>query len=46
MLPVKPRKLLNMAVAGVLGGFVSVFGVFFLEYWRSPRKQQDDGVGA
>jgi len=37
--PVKPRKLLNMAVAGVLGGFVSVFMVFFIEYWRSPRKE-------
>lgn len=36
--PVSPRKLLNVAVATVLGGFVSVFAVFFIEYWRSPRK--------
>jgi capsular polysaccharide biosynthesis protein len=36
--PIRPRKLLNTAVASVLGGFVSVFAVFFIEYWRSPRK--------
>ena len=36
--PVKPRKLLNMTVAGVLGGFVSVFMAFFIEYWRAPRR--------
>ncbi len=34
--PVKPRKMLNMAVAGVLGLFVSILVVFFIEYWRSP----------
>ena len=39
IVPVKPRKLLNVAVATVLGGFVSVFAVFFIEYWRAPRKQ-------
>jgi succinoglycan biosynthesis transport protein ExoP len=33
--PIAPRKALNMAVAGVLGMMVSVFLVFFLEYWRS-----------
>ena len=33
--PVAPRKLLNMAVAGVLGLMVSVFIVFFQAYWRS-----------
>ncbi len=32
--PVGPRKMLNMAVAGVLGVMVSVFLVFFLEFWR------------
>jgi uncharacterized protein involved in exopolysaccharide biosynthesis len=32
--PVSPRKMLNMAVAGVLGLMVSVFLVFFLEFWR------------
>ena len=34
---VKPRKLLNTAVAGVLGFFVSILVVFFVEYWRSPK---------
>ncbi|HHV57916.1 MAG TPA: hypothetical protein GXX50_09190 [Firmicutes bacterium] len=33
--PVGPRKMLNMAVAGVLGLMVSVFLVFFQEYWRT-----------
>lgn len=33
--PVAPRKLLNMAVAGVLGLMVSVFIVFFQDYWRT-----------
>lgn len=33
--PVAPRKALNMAVAGVLGLMVSVFWVFFQEYWRT-----------
>ncbi len=36
--PVKPRKLLNIAVSAVLGGFVSILIVFFIEYWRSPRQ--------
>jgi succinoglycan biosynthesis transport protein ExoP len=33
--PVSPRKLLNTAVAGALGLFLGVFGVFAIEYWRS-----------
>lgn len=36
--PVKPRKLLNMAVAGVLGFFISVFWVFVFESWVRPTK--------
>ncbi len=40
--PVKPRKLLNMAVAGVLGGFSSVLLVFVLEYLDNTIKTQDD----
>jgi succinoglycan biosynthesis transport protein ExoP len=36
--PIKPQKLLNTAVATVLGGFMSVLAVFVIEYWRSPRK--------
>jgi len=33
--PVSPRKMLNMAVAGVLALMVSVFLVFFKEFWRN-----------
>ena len=40
--PVKPRKLVNMAVAGVLGGFVSLLLVFVLEYMDNTIKTQDD----
>lgn len=36
--PIKPQKLMNMVVATVLGGFLSVLMVFGIEYWRSPRK--------
>ncbi|MGI6626925.1 MAG: GumC family protein [Bacillota bacterium] len=42
--PVKPRKMLNMAVSAVLGGFVSILIVFFIEYWRSPRQSSQAGV--
>lgn len=37
--PVSPRKMLNMAVAGVLGLMVSVFVVFFREFWRKSTPQ-------
>ena len=33
--PASPRKLLNTAVAGVLGLMLSVFGVFMAEWWRA-----------
>lgn len=36
--PVKPHKLMNIMVAAVLGGFMSILAVFGIEYWRSPRK--------
>jgi capsular polysaccharide biosynthesis protein len=32
--PVSPRKMLNMALAGVLGLMAGVFVVFFREFWR------------
>jgi uncharacterized protein involved in exopolysaccharide biosynthesis len=32
--PVAPRKLLNMALATVLGLMVGVFAVFFADYWK------------
>lgn len=32
--PVKPQKMLNVALAGVLGLMGSAFLVFFLDFWR------------
>jgi polysaccharide biosynthesis transport protein len=32
--PVKPRPLLNMAIAGVLGLFVGIFAAFGREWWE------------
>lgn len=40
--PVKPRKMLNLAVSGVLGLFVSVLLVFILEYLDNTIKDQED----
>jgi len=40
--PVKPRKTLNMAVAGVLGWFVSLLLAFILEYLDNTIKTQED----
>jgi len=42
-IPVAPRKMLNVAVAGVLGLMLSVFFVFFREFWRNsePEKIKD-----
>lgn len=40
--PVKPRKMLNMAVAAVLGGFLSVLLAFVLEYMDNTVKNQED----
>lgn len=37
--PVKPNKKLNVAVAGVLGFMVSVFGVFLAEYLREEDEE-------
>lgn len=39
--PVKPRKLLNIAVATLLGLMVGVFAAFFLEMWSAsaPRTE-------
>lgn len=43
--PIKPRKMLNVAVSAVLGGFVSVLVVFFIEYWRSPKESSQAAIG-
>jgi succinoglycan biosynthesis transport protein ExoP len=37
--PVAPKKMINVAVAGTLGLFVGVFGVFAWEYLTSPRAE-------
>ncbi|NLG68737.1 MAG: hypothetical protein GX496_04090, partial [Firmicutes bacterium] len=36
--PSRPRTALNMAVAGLLGLMVSVFGLFVAEMWRQPAQ--------
>jgi len=35
--PVKPNKMLNIAIAAVLGLMVSVFGAFLMEYLREDK---------
>lgn len=37
--PTGPNKVLNFAIAGVLGIMISVFAVFFKEYWQTSGKQ-------
>lgn len=43
--PVGPRKLFNVALAGVLGGILSVFTVLFLQFWRSAPRGTDQLTG-
>ncbi len=40
--PASPRKLLNTAVAGVLGLMLAVFGAFVTEWWRSGGVETTD----
>ena len=35
--PIKPRKRLNMAIAGILGLFLGVFLAFGLEWWQRSK---------
>ncbi|MGB9860626.1 MAG: GNVR domain-containing protein, partial [Moorellaceae bacterium] len=42
--PVKPRKLLNVAVATLLGLMVGVFAAFFLEMWNAPVPQTEVNI--
>ncbi len=35
--PVGPRKMLNMAIAAVLGCMMGVFWVFFADFWRKSE---------
>lgn len=41
--PASPRKLLNTAVAGMLGLMLAVFGAFVTEWWRGGAEEQKDG---
>lgn len=41
--PASPRKLLNTAVAGVLGLMLSVFGAFGVKWWRSGTEEWGGG---
>ncbi|MGQ9718223.1 MAG: GNVR domain-containing protein, partial [Anaerolineae bacterium] len=41
--PASPRKLLNTAVAGVLGLMLSVFGVFIAEWWQQGAEERGSG---
>lgn len=40
--PIKPRRMLNMAIAGFLGLFVGVGVAFLLEYFDTTFKQADE----
>lgn len=40
--PVRPRKMLNMAVAGVLGGMLSMFLAFVLNAFDTTVKRPED----
>lgn len=40
--PIKPRKMLNMAIAGVLGLMVSVFIAFLVEFLDNSIKTPED----
>jgi len=37
--PVGPRKMMNTAIAGMLGLMIGLFGVFAMEYFGEPSKQ-------
>jgi len=38
--PVGPRKMLNIAIAGVLGIMIGVFAAFFIEYWQTSGEEK------
>ena len=43
--PVGSRKLLNTAVAGMLGLMLGAFGAFAVEWWRGGDGRMEDGGG-
>ncbi len=40
--PVKPNKMMNIAIAGVLGVMISLFLIFLLEYMDTKMKKPED----
>ncbi|NLO89849.1 MAG: hypothetical protein GX088_05955 [Clostridia bacterium] len=43
--PIKPKKMLNIAVAAVLGLMVGVFAAFFWEYWTVTSLKEESAQG-
>lgn len=41
--PVGPRKMLNLAIAAVLGLMIGVFLAFFIEYWKTSGQEVEGG---
>ncbi len=41
--PVSPRRMLNTAVAGALGGMLGVFGAFAIEWWQGDERTRRQG---
>jgi len=39
LIPVGPKKMMNMAIAAVLGLMIGVFIVFFAEYWKTSESE-------
>lgn len=40
--PIKPNKVMNVAIAGVLGVMISLFLIFLLEYMDTKMKKPED----
>lgn len=42
--PVGPKKMLNIAIAAVLGAMVGVFVAFFIDYWQNSGKEKGANI--
>ncbi len=42
--PVSPRKMLNIAIAAVLGMMIGVFIAFFKEYWKNSAEDTKEKI--
>jgi len=40
--PARPRKKMDVAIAGALGLFLDIFATFFLECWQAQREMGDE----